>query len=194
MSLQARVMVVEDEEEMRLLLQEELTLAGHSVLTSDTGFMALECLEHSQVDLIVTDVMMPGMRGDELLAKVRSRMPDLPVVIITAFGSVDAAVAAVKAGAYHYLVKPFSMEQLRVTVDNALRERRLWNEVRELREALGQAKSGVVAESSAMKEVLSLILRASPADSPVILLGESGTGKETLPGAAAPRGDPGSHG
>jgi two-component system, NtrC family, response regulator AtoC len=180
MSRMGRLMVVEDDEEMRRLLEEELLEAGHSVLSVGTGGAALECLEHTQVDLVVTDLMMPGINGDELLARVHAHSPFLPVVIITAFGSVDSAVAAVKAGAYHYLVKPFSMEQLRVTVENALRERRLWDEIRELREALGEGKARVVAESSAMKEVLHLILRAAAADTPVLLLGESGTGKEIL--------------
>ncbi len=180
MSGMGRILVVEDDEEMRRLLEEELIEAGHSVLTSGTGSSAVVCLEHAEVDLVVTDLMMPGLNGDELLARVHSRSPFLPVLMITAFGSVDSAVAAVKAGAYHYLVKPFSMEQLRVTVENALRERRLWDEIRELREALGEGKSAVVAESSAMKEVLALILRAAGADTPVLLLGESGTGKEIL--------------
>ena len=175
-----RILVVEDDDEMRRLLEEELTEAGHKVVTSGSGSAALECLEHGPVDLVVTDLMMPGLKGDELLAKIRTRKSNLPVIIITAFGSVDSAVAAVKAGAYHYLVKPFSMEQLRVTVENALRERSLWNEVLQLREALGEGNPGVVAESSAMREVLDLILRASGADTPVLLLGESGTGKEIL--------------
>ena len=180
MSRIGRILVVEDDEEMRRLLEEELLETGYSVLTSSSGSAALECLQNSQVDLIVTDLRMPGLNGDELLTRVRSQSPFLPVVIITAFGSVDSAVAAVKAGAYHYLVKPFSMEQLRVTVESALRERRLWEEIRELREALREGRSAVVAESSAMQEVLSLILRAAGADTPVLLLGESGTGKEIL--------------
>ncbi len=180
MSRMGRLLVVDDDEEMRRLLEEELLEAGHSVLSAGTGGAALECLEHTQVDLVVTDLMMPGLNGDELLARVHAHSPFLPVVIITAFGSVDSAVAAVKAGAYHYLVKPFSMEQLRVTVENALREKRLWDEIRELREALGEGKAAVVAESSAMKEVLRLIRRAAAADTPVLLLGESGTGKEIL--------------
>jgi DNA-binding NtrC family response regulator len=176
----SRIMVVEDDEEMRRLVEEELMDAGHDVLTSVSGSAALDCMEHSPVDLVVTDLVMPGIKGDELMAEVRSRNPNVPVVLITAFGSVESAVAAVKAGAYHYLVKPFPMEQLRVTVENALRERRLWQEIRQLREALGEGKGTVVSESPTMQEVLGILLRASQADSPVLLLGESGTGKELL--------------
>jgi two-component system, NtrC family, response regulator AtoC len=180
MTPQGRIMVVEDDEEMRRLLEEELKDAGHEVLTSLSGSAALACMEHTPVDLVVTDLMMPGIKGDELMGRIRSRRPNLPVVLITAFGSIESAVAAVKAGAYHYLVKPFPMEQLRVTVENALRERRLWQEIQELREALGEGKGTVVSASSAMQDVLGTLVRASQADSPVLLLGESGTGKEVL--------------
>ncbi len=180
MSDRGRILVVEDDAEMRRLLEEELQEAGLEVLTAADASSALECLAHKEADVIVTDQVMPGMRGDELLARVRSRWSDIPVVIITAFGTVEAAVAAVKAGAYHYVVKPFPMEQLLATVENALRERRLRGEIRGLREALGDGKGTVVGESPVMKEVLELLKRAAPADTPVLLLGESGTGKEVL--------------
>jgi DNA-binding NtrC family response regulator len=180
MSRHERLLVVEDDSEMRSLLEEELREAGYDVLTASSGSAALECLPIAHPDVVVTDLVMPGMKGDELLAQVRSRRPDTPVVIITAFGSVESAVAAVKAGAYHYVVKPFPMEQLLVTVENALRERRLLEEIRGLREALGGGAGSVVGRSPAMREILDLLGRAAAADSPVLLLGESGTGKEIL--------------
>jgi two-component system response regulator HydG len=180
MTRRGRLLVVEDDAEMRCLLEEELREAGYEVLTASSGDAALECLALAHPDVVVTDLVMPGMKGDELLARIRSGQSEVPVVIITAFGSVESAVAAVKAGAYHYVVKPFPMEQLLVTVENALRERRLRGEIQGLREALGGGTGHVVGESPAMRGVLDILMRAASADAPVLLLGESGTGKEIL--------------
>jgi two-component system response regulator AtoC len=180
MSPSGRLLVVEDDAEMRSLLEDEMREAGFEILTVPNAEAALDCLPLARPDVVVTDLVMPGMKGDELLARIRSRTPEIPVVIITAFGSVESAVAAVKAGAYHYVVKPFPMEQLLLTVENALRERRLLGEIRGLREALGSVAGGVVGESPAMREVLDILLRAASSDAPVLLLGESGTGKEIL--------------
>jgi len=188
----ATVLVVEDDAAMRDLVVEELREAGHEVVPASSGSEALELLRARDVDVVVSDVVMPGMRGPEVLAAVRAFDPEIPVVLVTAFGSVDAAVEAVKAGAYHYVVKPFAMEQLLVTIENALRERRLRAEVRELR-ARGDGTMPV-GESRAMRAVVDLVRRAAPADTPVLLLGETGTGKEVLarslhassPRAAAP--------
>jgi two-component system, NtrC family, response regulator AtoC len=179
-SAPGRLLVVEDDAAMRSMLEDELGEAGYEVLSAAGGAAALECLALSRPDIVVTDLVMPGMKGDELLSEVRTRQPDVPVVIITAFGSVESAVAAVKAGAYHYVVKPFPMEQLLATVENAMRERRLRGEIRGLREALSNGKETVVGTSGAMHDVVDLLLRAAVADSPVLLLGESGTGKEIL--------------
>src|SRR5678816_113202 len=123
---------------------------------------------------------MPGMKGDELLLRMRSREPDIPVVVITAFGSIQSAVEAIKAGAYHYVAKPFRIEQLLVTLDDALRERRLKREIASLRESIGGAAFTIVSQSPAMRRTMGLVLRAAPADTSVLLLGESGTGKELL--------------
>jgi two-component system, NtrC family, response regulator AtoC len=176
----ATLLLVEDDEEMRLLLEEELGEAGYEVATAASGMEALQRLDRIGADVVVSDLVMPGMKGDELLAEIRLREPDLPVVLITAFGSIESAVQAVKAGAYHYVVKPFPIQQLLVTVENALRERRLRLEIRTLRSTLGGGASQMVAESPAMKRAVDLILRAAPTDTPILLLGESGTGKELL--------------
>ena len=174
------LLIVEDQEEMRHFLQEELREAGYEVIVTARGLEALDRLATTAVDVIITDLMMPGMKGDELLAQVRSRQPDIPVVIITAFGSIESAVEAMKAGAYHYVAKPFRIEQLLATIENALRESQLRQQLRSLREWLGADGPRIVAESPGMRKVMDVIARAAAADTPVLLLGESGTGKELL--------------
>ncbi len=174
------VLVVEDDAEMRDLLGEVLLEASCRVLGAGDGEEALETFLRTEIDVIVTDQMMPGMRGGELLEEVRRRRPDVPVIIITAFGSIESAVEAMKRGAYHYLTKPFRMEEFVATVSAALRERRLMQELSALRAAFAGGDAGFVAESAAMRAVLETITRASGADTPVLIQGESGTGKELL--------------
>ncbi len=174
------VLVVEDDDAMRLMLEEDLGEAGFEVLTAAGGAEALEQLRARPVDVVVTDLMMPGMKGDELLGRIRAFEPEVPVVITTAFGSIESAVESVKAGAFHYVAKPFRTEQLVATIADALRERDLRRQIVELKTAAHGASGRLVAESPAMRRAVDLALRAAAADSPVLLLGESGTGKEVL--------------
>ncbi|MEZ4647815.1 MAG: sigma-54 dependent transcriptional regulator [Candidatus Eisenbacteria bacterium] len=174
------VLVVEDDDAMRTLLDEQLTEAGYRVFTAVEGAEGLEQVVRHSVDVVVTDLKMPGMKGDELLEAIRSRDPELPVVVITAFGSIESAVETMKAGAYHYVAKPFRMNQLLVTVGNALRERRLRQELQDLKSIMGKGRWGIVAESVSMRRVLDLVSRAAASDSPILIQGESGTGKELI--------------
>ena len=174
------LLIVEDDEDMRHFLEEELSDRGYRVIGAARGPEALLRLAEGAVDAVITDLKMPEMQGDQLLAELRARDHDLPVVMITAFGSIDSAVDAIKAGAYHYLAKPFRIEQLLATVENALREKRLKEELRRLREAFEDRRFTIVAHSAGMKKVLDLVRRAAAADTPVLLTGESGTGKELL--------------
>lgn len=174
------VLVVEDDSAMRSLLNEELAEAGYRVVLAEEGGEALEQLSRHPVDIVVTDLNMPGMKGDRLLDEVRAADADLPVVIITAFGSIESAVETMKAGAYHYLAKPFRMGQLVATLENAARERRLRLELHELRSAASQGRPGIIAESVPMRRVLDLVARVASSDSPVLVNGESGTGKELI--------------
>jgi len=176
----AVILVVEDDPEMLALLEEVLVAAGHQVRTAADGTTGFQLFQRHEVDLIVTDMRMPGMKGRELLAEVRARRPDVPVIIITAFGNIESAVDAMKGGAHHYLAKPFHMQELLLAVDAALRERELLQELTALRAAAAPEVREVVAESPAMHRVLDLLERAASADVPVLLLGESGTGKEVL--------------
>jgi DNA-binding NtrC family response regulator len=173
------VLVVEDDAEMRQLLDDELRDAGFDVLLAGSAGEALRMIQGVTPDIVVSDLIMPGMKGDELLVKLRSLEPNLPVVIMTAFGSIESAVEAMRQGAYHYIAKPFRMEELLGTLEAALEERRI-------REGLAAEApevplpAGVVAESPGMKRVLSLLSRAARVDSAVLIRGESGTGKELL--------------
>jgi len=180
MTPRGRLLVVEDDDEMRAYLEEELAERGYVVLGAAGGQEALDRVAQTAVDVVITDLMMPEMKGSEVLANLHARDRDLPIVIITAFGSIDSAVDAIKAGAYHYLAKPFRFEQLLATVEGALRERRLKDELRRLRDTFEEKRFTIVAQSPCMIKVLDLIQRAAAADTPVLLTGESGTGKELL--------------
>jgi two-component system, NtrC family, response regulator AtoC len=184
------VMIVEDDAEMRAFLDEELCEAGYDVVLVPDGLEALKRLGATAVDVVVTDLMMPGMRGRELLSEIRAREPGIPVVIITAFGSIDSAVDAMRAGAFHYVAKPFKIEHLLATVESAVTQGRLWHELGTEGAAARAGAIEIIAESLAMQKTVELTLRAAPAASPVLLLGESGTGKELLARslhAASPR-------
>ncbi len=184
------VLIVEDDAEMRMFLEEELREAGYEVRAAADGLEGLKRLSERSVDVIVTDLMMPGLKGRDLLTQVRATEPGVPVVIITAFGSIDSAVDAMRAGAFHYVAKPFKIEQLLAAVESAVTTHRLWQDLALDGAAARSGASEIIAESAAMRKVIELTLRAAPADSPVLLLGESGTGKELLARtlhAASPR-------
>jgi two-component system response regulator HydG len=193
-SARGTVLVVEDDRDMRVLLEDELGAAGWTVVTAGNGDEALARFREGRVDVVVTDVQMPGMKGDRLLAEVRALERDVPVVIMTAFGTIESAVDAMKGGAYHYLAKPFRIEQLAGTLDRAMEERALRHALIERAAGGGAGLPRIVAESPAMRRALELVALAAGADAPVLLLGESGTGKELLAhalhAASARRGRP----
>jgi DNA-binding NtrC family response regulator len=175
-----RVAVVEDETAVRDLLEEVLRGAGYDVVGFSNGVAALEGLLHDEdADLVISDLRMPGIGGEELLAKLRSVRPELNVVVITAFGSIESAIELVKAGAYDYLTKPFGSDELLLTVQRAMQESRLRREVSRLARGDGGVP-GLVGGSRAMREVASLVMRIAPSPLPVLITGESGTGKELV--------------
>ena len=176
----ATILLVEDDREMRLLLEDELRAAGYAVVSAASAGEALERLSHHPVDIVVTDLVMSGMKGDELLVRVRAGYPGIPVVIMTAFGSIESAVEAMRLGAYHYVTKPFHMDVLLGTVRAALDERRLRHAVQDGAADPPVVIEAFVAESVPMKRLLARLSRAAAADSPVLIRGESGTGKERV--------------
>jgi DNA-binding NtrC family response regulator len=178
-----RVLVVEDDRVARQLAVEVLKLAGYATMEAASGEEALALVEGGEpVDLVMTDVRMGEMDGMSLLSELHSRYPDLPVVLVTAFGDVEGAMAATQAGAWDYLAKPFNLEELRVTVRRALERRRLAHEHREVgkSEPLALPASGIVGKSAAMLNVYKMVARIARSSAPVLVLGESGTGKELV--------------
>jgi DNA-binding NtrC family response regulator len=175
------IILVEDDRELRAFLAEALDDAGYTVGDFPTADAAGEYLAAGgRADAVVTDLIMPGKRGHELLHEVRARRPELNVIIITAFGAIDSAISLVKAGAYDYLTKPFSTDELLLTLERALAESNLRREVARLSRTAGGALPGIVGASRAMQELSSLVHRAAAAAVPVLITGESGTGKELV--------------
>jgi DNA-binding NtrC family response regulator len=174
------IALVEDDLELRQFLKEVLEEEGYAVSDFATGDDAFAYLSGGgDADAIITDLIMPGMRGHELLAEVRRHRPELNVIIITAFGAIDSAIALVKAGAYDYLTKPFGTDELLLTLERALEESRLRREVVRLA-AASLGLPGFVGASRIIQDVCHLVRRAAASASPVLITGESGTGKELV--------------
>ncbi len=176
------ILIVEDEPKMLRLLELRLQEEGFATHTAADAEAGLKIVGKEAVDLVVTDFKLPGMNGLEFLQAIRQRDATIPVVLMTAYGSVETAVDAMKAGASDYVLKPFSLDEMALVVQKELDARRLRDENRSLREALGQRYSyrNIVARSAKMQEVLSLVERIAPSNSTVLLGGESGVGKDLI--------------
>ncbi len=177
----ASVLVVDDEEVVRDVLAHLLTSrGGHDVHLAVDGHEARELIASRPVDLVLLDLMLPGASGMELLPELRSDDPEREVIMMTAHGSVETAVEAMKAGAFHYLLKPFQNDEVILLVETALTQRRLRQENAGLRRALADRyRSGrLVGRSDAMRSVYRLIEQVAPVKTTVLITGESGTGKE----------------
>jgi DNA-binding NtrC family response regulator len=182
MSSHERILVVDDEEQMRDLLAKVLERKGFQASVCGDGTEALAFLEKEPVDLVVTDVRMPGLGGMEALRAVKELNPDIVVIIMTAFGSIDQAVQAVKEGAYDYINKPFKIDEMLLTIEKALDERRLRHEVSTLRQELHTRYhfENLIGKSRPMQEVFGLIEQVAGSRSTVMVYGKSGTGKELV--------------
>jgi DNA-binding NtrC family response regulator len=178
----SRVLVLDDEPDMVENCARILKRAGYQCLTATDPHRALALVDAERPDLLLTDLKMPGMDGMEVLRRAREMDPALPVILITAFASIESAVAAIKDGAFDYLPKNFSVDQLRVAVERGLRHRELQLENRNLREQL-QGTLGLenlIGRSPAMTKVFELVRKAARSDANILVLGESGTGKELI--------------
>ncbi len=176
------ILIVEDEAKMRRLLELNLGEDGFTTLSAGDAEAGLKLLREETVDLVVTDLKLPGMGGLEFLQSVKQSNPAIPVVVMTAYGSVETAVEAMKRGASDYVLKPFSLAEMRMVVRKELDVQQLRRENRSLREALGKRYQhpNVVAQSQKMQEVLATVERVAPTNSTVLLGGESGVGKDLI--------------
>ena len=176
------ILIIEDEAKMRRLLELNLGEDGFKTVSAGDAETGLQLLASESIDLVLTDLKLPGMSGLELLQRVKHQDAALPVVVMTAFGSVETAVDAMKAGASDYVLKPFSLAEMRMVVHKELDVSRLREENRSLREALGEKYShpNVIGGSPKMQEVLATVERVAPTNSTVLLGGESGVGKDLI--------------
>ncbi len=185
-----RVLVVDDEAKMRRLMELMLTQMGHRVESAADGMEALRILERQDVDLVITDLRMPRLDGMGLLKRLREQDNDVPVIVITAYGTVESAVEAMRHGAFDYLLRPFELETLEAVVCRALEVGRMRRENRFLRRELDKGWGGLIGRSAAMRRVYEAIEQVAPTKASVLLLGETGTGKELVARAihqASPR-------
>ncbi len=187
-----RILVVDDEPAQREMVSGFLKKQGFDVSTAESGVKALQLFRQDSVDLILTDQKMPTMSGSDLLQAVRAINPETPVILMTAFGSIEAAVAAIQGGATDYLTKPLNLNEVFFRIRQVSDRYRIIAENRELREALQSRHriEGIIGESGRMLEVVSLVRRVAPSEATVLIRGESGTGKELIAKAihfASPR-------
>jgi len=176
------ILIVDDEKNYLLVLKAVLEDEGFEVLTAQSGKEALDIQKRSDLDLVLTDMKMPVMDGIELLEHIKARDPDLPVIMMTAHGTVDKAVEAMQKGAYSYLLKPFDNERLSIYVNKAVSMYRVVKENRLLRDAVeSQYRFGkIIGKSKGMQDVFTTIQKVAPSNATVLIEGESGTGKELV--------------
>jgi two-component system response regulator AtoC len=175
---QRHVLVVDDEPHMRRVLEIMLKKSGHNVFVAGNGREALDIVRDNQVELIITDMRMPIMSGLELLTHLRQQGMDVPVIVITAHGSVESAVDAMKYGASDYILRPFDIDALELAIARVLNEAEVVRENSYLREELNRGWNAFVGTSAAMQSVYELIRQVAPTKVSVMIVGETGTGKE----------------
>lgn len=180
--MKSRILVVDDEESIREFLEIMLKKENYEVTTAEDGLRAKEILTKKTFDMVISDMQMPNVTGIELLKFVKENYPDLVFMIITAFGTTETAVDAMKMGAYDYVTKPFKIDEVRLNIANALRSKNLETEVRILKKELGKEYSfqNMIGNSAPMHAVFDLVKRVSQAPTNILVTGESGTGKEVV--------------
>ncbi|KAA0225383.1 sigma-54-dependent Fis family transcriptional regulator [Fimbriimonadia bacterium ATM] len=174
-----RILVVDDEPNIRRILQAALERSGYVVTTAESGEHALELLANTDYTLVISDVLMPGITGVELLKRIKSKKPDVPVLIVTAFGTIPQAVEAIRAGAADYITKPFDLDAMRKHVAYWI------SQTKKPKSATKPANTpsgldDIIGESPAMQEVFDLVRRIADSTATVLITGESGTGKERI--------------
>ena len=194
MSEKSRILILDDEKNYLLVLEALLSDAGYDVTPINDPEMAVSYLEEAEVDVVITDMKMPKMSGLDVLQQIKRSSPSIPVLIMTAFGSIESAVEVMKYGAFDYITKPFANDELLLSVHNAVELSRAHQQYRILQESLEERYSThqIIGKSPAMRETLSIVDRVSASRSTVLITGESGTGKELVARAihfSSPRKD-----
>jgi two-component system response regulator HydG len=182
MSGSAPVLVVDDDRHMCEMLVARLAQRECEAKWCSSAVEALALIEHEDFEVVVTDLNMPGLSGTALCKRLLEARPDMPVVVITAFGSMESAIAAIRAGAYDFVTKPFDIDAFALTLERARRHRALRDENRRLRLAVSASArfDGLIGESRTMKELCDLLARIADSDASVLVTGETGTGKELI--------------
>ncbi len=176
------ILIVDDEKNYPLILSEVLEEEGFEALTAHSGEEALAILKESDVDLVLTDMKMPALDGIELLEKIKEKDPGLPVIMMTAHGTVEKAVEAMQKGAYNYILKPFDNKRLVIYVNKAIQMYRVIKENRRLRETVKSQYSfgNIIGKNAKMQDIFELIYKVAPATASILIEGESGTGKDLV--------------
>jgi DNA-binding NtrC family response regulator len=179
---QGRILIVDDEQIARENLEHILLKEGYSVVSVDSGVSALKKLANTEFDVVLTDLKMKQVDGMEVLSKTKEQYPDTEVIMITAYATVSTAIEAMKKGAYHYIPKPFKIDEARVIVNRALERKRLKDELRDLKRDC-KARMGspmIIGKSRVMQDLIETVSQVAPADCNVLIFGETGTGKELI--------------
>ena len=177
-----KILIVDDKKNIRMVLNDLLVTEGYDTLTAESGEKGLELFEKERVDLILTDLIMKGISGVDFIQKIREKDTSVPIIILTAFGSISSAVEAIKSGADDYLTKPLNYDLLKMRISKLFEDRKRDHELSTLKATL-KGKWGIddiIGRSPVMERMFDLISAVAPTDSPVLIQGECGTGKELI--------------
>ena len=176
----SNILVIDDKDSMREMLKAALSAEGYDVETEDCGDAGIARTKEKHYDVVLTDLKMPDISGMDVLSRVKAHDPDSAIIVMTAYGTIETAVEAMKRGAFDFLQKPFDTSHLHMVIERALENQRLVAENHLLREELAESLgfSDIIGSSEIMIEVMRMVQKVAPSDTTVLLTGESGTGKE----------------